>query len=70
RSLPPGFHSALIEKVTGEDAAAADKAMRDHVRFGLSSVLEQLAKAASATDWRLKRDDSISNNDRKLKTEN
>jgi DNA-binding GntR family transcriptional regulator len=57
RSLPPGFHRELIEKVTGDDPDAADRAMRQHVRFGLSSVLEQLASATSATDWRLKRDD-------------
>jgi len=54
RSLPPGFHSKLIEKVTGDDPDAADRAMREHVRFGLDSVLEQLASAANATDWRLR----------------
>ena len=54
RSLPPGFHSKLIEKVAGDDPDAADRAMREHVRFGLGSVLEQLARANNATDWRLR----------------
>jgi GntR family transcriptional regulator, rspAB operon transcriptional repressor len=58
RSLPQGFHSELIEKVTGDDPEAADRAMREHVRFGLDSVLEHLARAANATDWRRKRDES------------
>jgi DNA-binding GntR family transcriptional regulator len=53
--LPERFHSDLVEKVTGDDPAAADQAMRVHVRFGLSTILEQLARATNGTDWRPKR---------------
>jgi DNA-binding GntR family transcriptional regulator len=55
RSLPPKFHAELIEKITGDNPPMADEAMRLHVRFGLGSVLEQMANAAAGTDWRLKR---------------
>jgi DNA-binding GntR family transcriptional regulator len=55
RALPPRFHGELTEKVTGDDPAVADQAMRLHVRYGLGSVLAHLVKAAAATDWRLKR---------------
>ena len=55
RHLPPRFHRELMEKVTGDDPDAADQAMRLHVRFGLVSVVEQLAGATANTNWRRKR---------------
>jgi DNA-binding GntR family transcriptional regulator len=55
RFLPPRFHQDLMEKVTGDDPDAAEEAMRLHVRFGLASVVEQLAGTTASSDWRRKR---------------
>jgi DNA-binding GntR family transcriptional regulator len=57
RPLPVRFHADLIEKVTGADSSAADEAMRLHVRYGLASLLEQMARSSPAVEWRRKRDE-------------
>ncbi len=54
RSLPAGFHSKLLETVTGSDLVAADEAMRAHVQYGVAETLRQIAPQAT-NDWRLRR---------------
>jgi DNA-binding GntR family transcriptional regulator len=52
--LPPGFHTRLMQAVTGFQPMAADEAMRAHVQYGVIQGLERIAPAA-ASDWRLPR---------------
>jgi len=54
RSLPPHFHADLVKLVTGDDIYAADEAMRQHVRYGLSYIVERIVPE-TAGEWRLKR---------------
>jgi GntR family transcriptional regulator, rspAB operon transcriptional repressor len=54
RTLPAGFHSQLLQVVTGADPLAADEAMRSHVKYGVPDLIEQSAIPAS-NDWRLRR---------------
>jgi DNA-binding GntR family transcriptional regulator len=49
--LPPRFHSDLVATLVGGDPAAADAAMRAHVRYGLAEVSGQIG-ALQAVDWR------------------
>jgi len=53
--LPTGFHSRLMQAVTGSEPIAADEAMRSHVQYGVVQGLERIAPAAAANDWRLPR---------------
>lgn len=53
-SLPPQFHRDLAEKVSGTDAAAADRAMRAHVRFGRDERVQRIELEAPR-DWRERR---------------
>jgi len=54
RSLPPGFHTRLLQAVTGKDPLAADEAMRAHVQYGVVEALE-LIVPQKTNDWRLRR---------------
>jgi DNA-binding GntR family transcriptional regulator len=54
RSLPAHFHSELVKLVTGSDIQAADDAMRQHVQYGLSYIVEKIVPE-TASEWRLKR---------------
>jgi DNA-binding GntR family transcriptional regulator len=54
RLLPPGFHSRLLQAVTGSDPLAADEAMRAHVQYGVVEALEQIVPQTT-NDWRLRR---------------
>jgi DNA-binding GntR family transcriptional regulator len=54
RSLPPGFHTRLLQAVTGPDPLVADEAMRSHVQYGVVEALEQIVPQTS-NDWRLRR---------------
>ena len=40
--LPPRFHTSLIEALNEGDVSKADQAMREHVRYGLDTVLREL----------------------------
>jgi len=55
RSLPPGFHSALAEALTGDSVEAADQAMREHIRYGRQQVLEALQLLSCDNGWRMPR---------------
>ena len=54
RLLPTGFHSRLLQAVTGSDPLVADKAMRAHVQYGVEETLHLLVPQA-ANDWRRRR---------------
>jgi len=54
RSLPPGFHTQLLQAVTGSDPLAADQAMRAHVQYGVPETLQQIVPQR-VNDWRLRR---------------
>lgn len=54
RSLPSGFHQALIDSIISGDPQKAESAMRAHVRFGLDDVLRTVAPKTHDR-WRLKR---------------
>ena len=54
RLLPVGFHSRLLQAVTGSDPLVADKAMRAHVQYGVEETLHQIVPQA-ANDWRRRR---------------
>ena len=54
RSLPTGFHTQLLQAVTGSNPLMADQAMRLHVQYGVPETL-QLIVPQRANDWRLRR---------------
>ena len=52
--LPPHFHTALATALVSGDPAAADAAMRAHVRYGLTEITDNFGEYASA-EWRERR---------------
>jgi GntR family transcriptional regulator, rspAB operon transcriptional repressor len=54
-SLPVHFHHDLAKELCSGDLAKADKAMRQHIRYGLDDVIESLASLETSRSWRLKR---------------
>jgi len=54
RALPPRFHRDLIETLATAAPLQADKAMRDHVRYGLEDTVRRM-KIEPAVEWRLHR---------------
>jgi DNA-binding GntR family transcriptional regulator len=54
RSLPSGFHSRLLQTITGSDPLAADEAMREHVQYGVTETLQRIVPQ-TPNDWRLRR---------------
>lgn len=55
-TLPRNFHAELARALAGGDPVKADAAMREHVRYGLDQVQEQIGGLVTASEgWRLKR---------------
>ena len=54
RALPPRFHRDLIETLATAAPLQADKAMRDHVRYGLEDTVRRM-QIEPAVEWRLHR---------------
>ncbi len=55
RSLPPHFHSQLATALTGATVEGADKAMREHIRYGMESVVNAMHPSESENGWRVPR---------------
>lgn len=47
--LPQRFHQDLIDAISQSDPEVADRAMRSHVRYGLTNILRGIALAGSRT---------------------
>jgi DNA-binding FadR family transcriptional regulator len=41
RALPLGFHTQLMQAITGVDPLAADESMRAHVQYGVEETLQK-----------------------------
>ena len=41
-AMPPRFHRELVETISGGDPEQADRAMRQHIRYGLNSVVSAI----------------------------
>ena len=54
RALPPRFHRELAEVLVSGAVAAADDAMRGHVRYGLEETVSKMQSPAPL-EWRLPR---------------
>lgn len=54
RPLPPHFHEHLMEAVAGTDPDAAEKAMREHIRYGLEEISRAIEPRA-LLEWRAPR---------------
>jgi DNA-binding GntR family transcriptional regulator len=46
--LPPRFHRDLADAMNQENPEEADKAMRRHIRYGLSTVVNEIGPPAAA----------------------
>ncbi len=49
--LPADFHTRLVDALVSGDPAAADTAMRAHVRYGLGEITSNF-NALAASEWR------------------
>jgi len=49
--LPPAFHRDLIDVLCSSEPEAADRAMRQHVRFGLDNVLRGIQPPEIPSAW-------------------
>jgi DNA-binding GntR family transcriptional regulator len=54
-SLPTGFHSILAKAICSGDVNQADDAMRKHVRYGQSSVIDSVRSLQLPNGWRNRR---------------
>jgi DNA-binding GntR family transcriptional regulator len=54
RALPLGFHTQLMQAITGVDPLAADQAMRAHVQYGVEETLQKI-HPSSTNNWRSRR---------------
>ncbi|MGH9343990.1 MAG: GntR family transcriptional regulator [Terriglobia bacterium] len=54
QARPPRFHRELAEVLCGNDAEAADAAMRKHIRYGLEGIVTTIQARAGGA-WRLRR---------------
>jgi DNA-binding GntR family transcriptional regulator len=54
RALPLGFHSQLMQAITGVDPLAADESMRAHVQYGVEETLQRILPS-STNNWRTRR---------------
>jgi DNA-binding GntR family transcriptional regulator len=43
--LPARFHQDLVDAISQGDPEVADRAMRSHVRYGLSNILREIGQA-------------------------
>lgn len=57
RELPAGFHSSLVDAIGSGDVLRADQTMREHIRFGVDSVVRAVEEVEARMDaqWRLRR---------------
>lgn len=55
RSLPPHFHSQLAAALTASPVEEADRAMREHIRYGMDRVVNSMHPAGTDIGWRLPR---------------
>jgi DNA-binding GntR family transcriptional regulator len=55
RSLPPGFHSQLAAALTSSTVEEADRAMREHIRYGMDRVVSAMHPSENESGWRLPR---------------
>ena len=55
--IPAHFHRDLIAAISGTDQAAADSAMRAHVRYGLEATIQSMRKISIEIEssWRIGR---------------
>ena len=53
--LPPRFHRDLIEAISKPNPEPADRAMRQHIRYGLDSILRALTAAPATPNGRPRR---------------
>lgn len=55
--IPPHFHRDLIADISGTDQAAADAAMRAHIRHGLEGTIQSMRRISAQVEssWRLGR---------------
>jgi DNA-binding GntR family transcriptional regulator len=55
KSLPANFHRDLAVALCSGNLIQTDNAMRSHIRYGLSDVVESLGSLDPSNGWRLKR---------------
>jgi hypothetical protein len=55
KPLPANFHRDLALALCSEYPIRADAAMRNHIRYGLSHIADNLAAIEVSRGWRLKR---------------
>jgi DNA-binding GntR family transcriptional regulator len=60
RTLPPQFHSQLMQALSSKDPGAADAAMREHIRYGLDQVLHSIQPQLDRDNWRLRQSEGAS----------
>jgi DNA-binding GntR family transcriptional regulator len=53
--LPAHFHHDLAKALCSGDLIKADTTMRNHIQYGLNSIVENLGMLESANGWRVKR---------------
>lgn len=55
-AMPAGFHSNLVDAISGDNPEAADKEMRHHVRWGVQAVVQHFESLSVAENiWRHRR---------------
>lgn len=57
RSLPPHFHSELAAALTGSSVEGADRAMREHILYGMDRVVNSMHPSEAENGWRVARKD-------------
>lgn len=57
KALPTGFHHDLAKAICSGDPLKADHAMRNHIRYGMQSLIKGLASLNVEKGWRMKRGD-------------
>ena len=55
RSRPPHFHSQLAAALTASPVEDADRAMREHIRYGMDRVVNAMHPSRTDNGWRLPR---------------
>jgi DNA-binding GntR family transcriptional regulator len=67
KSLPAHFHYNLAKALCSGDVMKADITMRDHIRYGLSYVVENVKTLEVSKPWRLKRETGSRGTSRKIR---
>jgi DNA-binding GntR family transcriptional regulator len=52
RTLPPHFHACLAAALVSGDVDRADRAMREHIRYGMDEVLQAIQPQSGEAVWR------------------